>query len=155
MSARLVSSQLIKNIQKGTKSIAVEYVDKTTSWTRPSNFPSTSVKEDFTQVAQENIDSLTSETTRVAMKYALYQLQLSPNNDVENLSTKVTRTIGCIILPMSWIRMEMYWQPAILSSRDKHVADSLSSNWSLELLPMNFMPLFQFHYFAGAGLYNQ
>ncbi|EKG12719.1 hypothetical protein MPH_10132 [Macrophomina phaseolina MS6] len=67
MSARYVSSQLIKNIQKGTKSVAVEYVDKTTSWTRPDEFPASSVKSDFTQVAEENLESLKPETVRVAM----------------------------------------------------------------------------------------
>jgi hypothetical protein len=69
MSARYVSSQLIKTIQNGTRSVAVEYVDKTVTWTRPTNFPSAGVKSDFTQVAEENIDSLKPETTRVAMKY--------------------------------------------------------------------------------------
>lgn len=70
MSARYVSSQLIRNIQKGTRVVAVEYVDKTSAWTRPQGFPSESVKSDFTQVVEENIDSLNPATTRVAMKYA-------------------------------------------------------------------------------------
>lgn len=70
MSSRYVSSQLIKNIQKGARSIAVEYVEKTTAWTRPEGFPSAIIKSDFTQVAEENADSFKPETTRVAMKYA-------------------------------------------------------------------------------------
>ena len=68
MSARYVSSQLIKNIRNGTNSITVEYVDKTTAWTRPRDFPSADIKSDFTQVAEENAASLKPETTRVAMK---------------------------------------------------------------------------------------
>lgn len=58
MSARYVSSQLIKNIQRGGKAVAVECVDNTSAWTRPEGFPSTSVKSDFTQVAQENAASI-------------------------------------------------------------------------------------------------
>ncbi|KAK4983982.1 hypothetical protein LTR50_006892 [Elasticomyces elasticus] len=73
MSARYVSSQLIKNIQKGGRSIAVEYVDKTNAWTRPQGFPSASVKADFTQVAEENYDALKPETTKVAMKESEHQ----------------------------------------------------------------------------------
>lgn len=69
MSARYVSSQLIKNIQKGGKAVAIEYVDKTTAWTRPQGFPSATVKSDFTQVAEENAASLDPETTGVARKY--------------------------------------------------------------------------------------
>ncbi len=69
MSARYVSSQLIKNIKKGERAVAVECVDNTSAWTRPEIFPSASVKSDFTQVAQEKAASLDPETTRVAMKY--------------------------------------------------------------------------------------
>lgn len=69
MAARYVSSQLIKNISKSGRTLAVEYVDKTTSWTRPSDFPASSVRQDFTDVVQENIDSFSSATTKVAMKY--------------------------------------------------------------------------------------
>jgi hypothetical protein len=68
MSARYVSSSLIKSIQKGSKSVAVEYVDKTTLWTRPTGFPSASVKEEFAQVVEENIQTLNPNTTTVAMK---------------------------------------------------------------------------------------
>lgn len=70
MSVRYVSSSLIKSIQKGSKAVVVEYVDKTTVWTRPTDFPSSSTKEDFAQVVEENIDTLNPNTTRVAMKYA-------------------------------------------------------------------------------------
>lgn len=68
MSARYVFSKLIKNISKSGRTLAVEYVDKTTAWTRPSGFPVSSTKEDFTDVVQENIDNFGTETTRVAMK---------------------------------------------------------------------------------------
>ena len=70
MSAKNVSSQLIKNIQNGAKLIAVEYFDKTTAWTRPQGSLSATIKSEFTQVAQENANSFNLETTRIAMKYA-------------------------------------------------------------------------------------
>jgi len=68
MSARYVSSQFIKNIQEGTKSIAVDYVDQTTAWKRPTGFPSASTKEVFSDVVDKNSDSFKSETVKVAMK---------------------------------------------------------------------------------------
>ncbi|KAG6367329.1 hypothetical protein INS49_001516 [Diaporthe citri] len=73
MSARYVSSKLIKNISKSGRTLAVEYVDKTTAWTRPSEFPASSIKQDFTDVVQENIDNFGTETTRVAMKESEHQ----------------------------------------------------------------------------------
>ena len=68
MAARYVSSQLIQNVQKGVKTVAVEFVDKTTAWTRPAGFPSTGVQSEFVQVVKDNIDTLQSTTTTVAMK---------------------------------------------------------------------------------------
>jgi hypothetical protein len=71
MSAQYVSSTLIKNvIAKNGKSIAVECVDKTTAWIRPTGYPSNSIKEDFAQVAIENIGAFKEGTTTIAMKYA-------------------------------------------------------------------------------------
>ena len=71
MSAQYVSSTLIRNVMtKNGKSVAVECVDKTTAWIRPTGYPSNSVKEDFTQVALENITAFKAGTTTIAMKYA-------------------------------------------------------------------------------------
>lgn len=71
MAANYVSSQLVKTIERGARRIAVEYVDRTTAWTRPQGYPSASVKSDFADVVEQNADSLNPKTTRVAMKYAL------------------------------------------------------------------------------------
>lgn len=68
MAARYVSSQLIQTIQKGGKSIVVECVDKTTAWIRPAGFPTTSVRSEFVQIVEENINSLQPTTAIVAMK---------------------------------------------------------------------------------------
>ena len=68
MSAKYVSSQFIKNIQKGKNRIAVEYVDQTTAWKRPTGFPSASTKEVFSDVVDKNSDSFKPETVKVAMK---------------------------------------------------------------------------------------
>ncbi|KAF2176603.1 hypothetical protein K469DRAFT_698372 [Zopfia rhizophila CBS 207.26] len=73
MAARYVSSQLIQTVQKGAKTVAVEFVDKTTSWTRPAGFPSTSVQSEFAQVVKDNIDALQPTTTTVAMKESEHQ----------------------------------------------------------------------------------
>jgi len=68
MAARYVSSQLIRNVQNGAKTVAVEFVDKTTTWTRPEGFPSTGAQSEFVQVVKDNINTLQSTTTTVAMK---------------------------------------------------------------------------------------
>ncbi|KAK0771100.1 hypothetical protein LTR75_017753 [Friedmanniomyces endolithicus] len=71
MSAQYVSSTLIRNIiAKNGKSVAVECVDKTTGWIRPTGYPSNSVKEDFAAVASENISAFKAGTATIAMKYA-------------------------------------------------------------------------------------
>lgn len=54
MPARYVSSQLIKNIQKGKKRIEVECVDQATAWKRPTGFPPASTKEIFSDVADRS-----------------------------------------------------------------------------------------------------
>ncbi|KAE9970055.1 hypothetical protein BLS_005101 [Venturia inaequalis] len=71
--SRYVSSQFIKTITAGAKTVTVEYVDRTTSWTRPSGFPTSSVKEEFAKVAVENAASLKPETVKVAMKESEHQ----------------------------------------------------------------------------------
>ena len=68
MSARYVSSQFIKDIQKGTKRIAVEDVDQTTAWKRPTGFPSASIKEVFSDIVDKNFDSFKPETVKIAVK---------------------------------------------------------------------------------------
>ncbi|KAF2732068.1 hypothetical protein EJ04DRAFT_514187 [Polyplosphaeria fusca] len=73
MAARYVSSQLIQNVQKGAKTVAVEFVDKTTTWTRPAGFPSTSAQSEFVQVVKDNINTLQSTTATVAMKESEHQ----------------------------------------------------------------------------------
>ncbi len=67
MSAEYGSSQFIKHVQKGKKMIAVEYVDQTTMWKRPTGFPSASIKEVFSDVVDNNSDSSKPETVKVAM----------------------------------------------------------------------------------------
>lgn len=78
MASRYVSSQLIQMVQKGGRNIAVEVVDKTTAWIRPSNFPIASVRSEFVEVVQENFDNLQPSTTVVAMKSA----HISPNSTI-------------------------------------------------------------------------
>jgi hypothetical protein len=55
---------------RSAKSITVDYVDKTDTWTRPTNYPSTNVKAEFSQVVEDNASSLHDDTAKVAMKYA-------------------------------------------------------------------------------------
>ncbi|KAK5711505.1 hypothetical protein LTR17_018380 [Elasticomyces elasticus] len=84
MSARYLSSTLIKKaMAKNGKIIAVECVDKTSTWARPSNFPSQSIKEDFTRVALESIDQFKAGTTTIAMK--------NPSTRVTETSESTTR----------------------------------------------------------------
>jgi hypothetical protein len=64
-----VSSKLIQEVTKGGKTVAVEYVDRTTSWVRPGGFPSHTMKSAFTAVVTENFDQLNTQTSKVAMKY--------------------------------------------------------------------------------------
>ncbi|KAL9097945.1 MAG: hypothetical protein Q9163_006297 [Psora crenata] len=78
MSARYVSSQFIKNIQKGTKRISVESVDQTTAWKRPTGYPSANTKEVFSNVVDKNSDSFRPETVKVAMKESQHQ------SDIDN-----------------------------------------------------------------------
>lgn len=91
MAAKYISSQLIKNLQRNATSapassagqaigtvgtIAVEYVERTTSWVRPQGFPSESLKREFVTVVEENLDTLNPRTVRVAMKYNLIVIVL-------------------------------------------------------------------------------
>ncbi|KAI8944637.1 hypothetical protein F4801DRAFT_571073 [Xylaria longipes] len=69
MAAKYVSSQVIKHIQKGARTLSIEYVDRTTSWVRPQGFPSPAVQADFVQVVEDNIAVFSPQTTKVAMKY--------------------------------------------------------------------------------------
>jgi hypothetical protein len=69
--SRYVSSPFIKAISIGAKTIVVEYVDKTTSWTRPSSFPTLTVKDEFAKLVEDNAASLKAETVKVALKYNL------------------------------------------------------------------------------------
>lgn len=68
MSIKNVSSQFIKTVKKGTKSIAVEYVDQTTTWKRPPGFPSAATKEEFSDAVDKNVDTFKPETVKVAMR---------------------------------------------------------------------------------------
>lgn len=63
-----MSSQVIKSMQKNGKAISIEYVDRTTAWFRPEDYPSTSAKAAFAQLAEEHIGAYKPETTRVALK---------------------------------------------------------------------------------------
>ena len=68
MSARYVSSQLMKNVTSGSKTVAVEFVDKTTAWVRPSGYPSAQLKETFAAVVKQNMSIFGAGTAKVAMK---------------------------------------------------------------------------------------
>lgn len=48
--------------------IAVEYVDQTTAWRRPTGYPAASIKDAFSDVVDKNSDSFRPETVKVAMK---------------------------------------------------------------------------------------
>lgn len=70
MYARYVSSSLLKTVKsKSGKQVALEVVDKTTSWSRPSEFPSESVKREFVEIAEKNTDKFKPEVVKIAMKY--------------------------------------------------------------------------------------
>ena len=69
MAAKYVSSSWIKTVQTGSKSIMIAYVDKTSLWTRPTDFPCAKVKEEFVRMVEDNIHTLDPNTTKVAMKY--------------------------------------------------------------------------------------
>ncbi|KZM24356.1 hypothetical protein ST47_g4500 [Ascochyta rabiei] len=68
-----VRSAFLKNITSGTKTLALDYVDKTTTWTRPGGFPSTQVKDDFSKAVEQNIHKLNPRTVKVAMKESAHQ----------------------------------------------------------------------------------
>ena len=76
MTARYVSSRLIKQVSQGTRTLVVEYVDRTTSWYRLDSTLAESVKAEFTSVVQENIDTFNPQATKVAMKYTFPTLTL-------------------------------------------------------------------------------
>ncbi|KAF2003579.1 hypothetical protein P154DRAFT_573176 [Amniculicola lignicola CBS 123094] len=73
MAARYVSSQLIKTVTSGSKTVAAEFVDKTTAWVRPSAYPSAQLKNMFAAVVEQNMGSYSAQTTRVAMKESEHQ----------------------------------------------------------------------------------
>jgi hypothetical protein len=75
MSGRYISGKLIKSVQSGGKNVAIEYVEKTSSWIRPSGFPSRSVQDDFVKVAQNNLSKFKAGTVKIAMKY-VFELRL-------------------------------------------------------------------------------
>lgn len=69
MSAQYISSTFVKTVvTKGGRTIKINVIDKTSAWTRPSDYPSTSVKEDFSQLVQEQGDKFKDGVSTVAMK---------------------------------------------------------------------------------------
>lgn len=97
-----MSSQVIKSMQKNGKAISIEYVDRTTAWFRPEDYPSTSAKAAFAQLVEEHIGAYKPETTRVALKYISHAIEPSSSvkmltNRVDYPSIKVKRTCGHII----------------------------------------------------------
>ncbi|KAL2047094.1 hypothetical protein N7G274_001113 [Stereocaulon virgatum] len=64
---------LSRTFRRVKKRIAVEYVDQTTAWKRPTGFPSASTKEVFSDVVDKNSDSFKPETVKVAMKESQHQ----------------------------------------------------------------------------------
>lgn len=70
MSAQYVSSTFFRSVTSKTgRTIAVDIVDKTTAWVRPSNYPTESVKDKFADAAVRNADAFQPDVESVAMKY--------------------------------------------------------------------------------------
>ncbi|KAF2642226.1 hypothetical protein P280DRAFT_548773 [Massarina eburnea CBS 473.64] len=68
MNARYLSGQAIQTVTKGAKTIMVEYVEKTTAWTRPAGYPADNVKQEFVSLVDDYFDKLQPTTAKVAMK---------------------------------------------------------------------------------------
>ncbi|RMD42377.1 hypothetical protein DV735_g2738, partial [Chaetothyriales sp. CBS 134920] len=73
MPARYVSRQTIKTVTNGSKTVAADFVDRTTAWIRPSGYPSTQVKNNFAKVVEDNLNSFSAQTSKVALKESEHQ----------------------------------------------------------------------------------
>ncbi|WPH04779.1 Hypothetical protein R9X50_00767400 [Acrodontium crateriforme] len=74
MSARYVSSTFVKTVTTRTgRKLNVEIIDKTSAWTRPSDYPSDAVKEDFARVVEEQGDVFKEGVKTVAMKETAHE----------------------------------------------------------------------------------
>jgi hypothetical protein len=73
--ARVISTQVIATITKGSRAVQVGYVDKTDIWTR--SLLSEDVQQKFTTAAEGHIDTLRSDTKTVALQYHSLWLTLS------------------------------------------------------------------------------
>ena len=103
MSGRYISSKLIKSVQLSGKNVAIEYVEKTSAWTRPSGFPSLSVQDDFVKVAQNNVSKFKEGTVKIAMK-CVFELppdvfRLDAYMEAGKPSIRATLIRSIIILP--------------------------------------------------------
>ena len=68
MANRYKAGQLIRSIQKGTRTVAVEWTEWTTTWKRKEAFVSQETKEEYCAVVQANVDKLRPETVKVSVK---------------------------------------------------------------------------------------
>ena len=71
MASQYVSGQLIKSIHKAGKALAVESVNRTSAWIRPSDYPVASAAEEFVELVAEYAGTFKPDTVKVAMKYVL------------------------------------------------------------------------------------
>ncbi|KAI0104168.1 hypothetical protein GGR51DRAFT_561224 [Nemania sp. FL0031] len=68
MAAKYVSSQFIKYMKIGSRTLAVEYVDRTTTWVRPGGFPFQDIQAGFVKAVEDNVGIFNPKTTKLAMK---------------------------------------------------------------------------------------
>lgn len=99
-----VRSAFLKNIANGSKTIALECVDKTSTWTRPSGFPSAQVKDDIAKAVEQNIHKLNPRTVKVAMKSVFIPVNhFSCHHELtwnlENLPISLKQIRFCITQP--------------------------------------------------------
>ena len=64
--AKVISTKILGQVTKGSRTIQVGFVDKTDIWTRP--FLSENIQQHFKQVTEGNIDSLRPDTAVVALQ---------------------------------------------------------------------------------------
>ncbi|RAL06640.1 uncharacterized protein BO97DRAFT_447415 [Aspergillus homomorphus CBS 101889] len=93
MATRYISSRLIQSIEKGGKMVIVEYVDKTTTWIRPTGSPATSVQTEFVQVVTDNFETLQPTTAFVAMKESEHKSDLDKRKHYTAYELNSDRTV--------------------------------------------------------------
>lgn len=69
MSAKYISSTFFKAVTTTAgRPLRVNFVDETTAWVRPSDYPAASVKKEFTRLVEEQGDKFKDGVSTVAMK---------------------------------------------------------------------------------------